>query len=150
MYSSLAPLSLPTCQRHLPLPLLPCVPRMLARSMCLFLQTQNFQQVTAALVTDMHASSAAANASLSAIRTDLHSQAQALSQSLSSLARLRAAQSEVQAAVQAGLVEVQAVGRMSQGLQHSMDKSLNTTVSGRGLSWISWNGAGDGPARVSV
>lgn len=100
--------------------------------MCLFLQTQNFQQVTAALVTDMHASSAAANASLSAIRTDLHSQAQSLAQSLTALAQLQAVQSEVQAGVQAGLQEVQAVGRAAQGLQHSMDKSLNMTVSSLG------------------
>lgn len=96
--------------------------------MCLFLQTQNFQQVTAALVTDMHASSAAANASLNHIRSDLQSQSQALLQSLTALSKLQAVQSQVEAAVQAGLVEVQAVGRASQGLQQSMDKSLNMTV----------------------
>jgi hypothetical protein len=96
--------------------------------MCLFLQTQNFQQVTAALVTDMHASSSAANASLSAIRSDLQSQSKALTQSLSALTKLQAVQSEVEAAVQAGLQEVKAVGVMSQGLQQSMDKSLNMTV----------------------
>ena len=97
--------------------------------MCLFLQTQNFQQVTAALVTDMHASSTAANASLSAIRSDLQSQSKALTKSLSALTKLQAVQSEVEAAVQAGLQEVKAVGVMSQGLQQSMDKSLNMTVS---------------------
>jgi len=96
--------------------------------MCLFLQTQNFQQVTAALVTDMHASSTAANASLSFIRRDLQAQSQSLAQSLSALSKLQAVQYEVEAAVQAGLLEVKAVGVISTGLQQSMDKSLNMTV----------------------
>jgi hypothetical protein len=98
--------------------------------MCLFLQTQNFQQVTAALVTDMHASSAAANASLGHIRSDLAQQSQALAQSLSALGKLQAVQVEVHSAVQAGLVEVKAVGEVSQGLQRSMQDSLNMTVRG--------------------
>lgn len=97
--------------------------------MCLFLQTQNFQQVTAALVTDMHASSAAANASLSHIRSDLLAQAQSLAQSLTALGKLQAMQSEVQTAVQTGLSEVKGLAVMSQGLQQSMDRSLNMTVS---------------------
>jgi hypothetical protein len=96
--------------------------------MCLFLQTQQFQQITAALVTDMHASSTAANASLAHIRTDLLAQAQSLSQSLSALNRLQAVQSEVESAVQAGLLEVRGLSQMSQGLQQSMDKSINMTV----------------------
>lgn len=97
--------------------------------MCLFLQTQQFQQITAALVTDMHASSTAANASLAHIRSDLLAQAQSLAQSLSALNRLQAVQSEVESAVQAGLVEVRGLSQMSQGLQQSMDQSINMTVS---------------------
>lgn len=97
--------------------------------MCLFLQTQNFQQVTAALVTDMHASSAAANASLAHIKSDLQAQAHNLAQSLSALSKLQAAQYEVEVAVQAGLVEVKGLAVASKGLQHSMDQSLNMTVS---------------------
>lgn len=96
--------------------------------MCLFLQTQNFQRVTAALVTDMHASSAAANASLSNIRSDLLAQAQSLAQSLSAVGKLQAMQSEVQTAVQVGLSEVKGLAVMSQGLQQSMDRSINMTV----------------------
>lgn len=96
--------------------------------MCLFLQTQNFQQVTAALVTDMHASSTAANASLGFIRRDLQAQSQSLAQSLTALSKLQAMQYEVEAAVQAGLLEVKSVGVISTGLQQSMDKSLNMTV----------------------
>jgi hypothetical protein len=103
--------------------------------MCLFLQTQNFQQVTAALVTDMHASSAAANASLGHIRSDLAQQSKALAQSLSALSQLQAVQVEVQSAVLAGLVEVKAVGEVSQGLQRSMQDSLNMTVSAKDASW---------------
>lgn len=108
--------------------------------MCLFLQTQNFQQVTAALVTDMHSSSAAANASLASIRSDLHSQSQALAASLTALSRLQAVQSEVEAAVQQGLQEVKAVGAISQGLVHSMDRSLNMTVRSDIDAGSTWGG----------
>lgn len=97
--------------------------------MCLFLQTQNFQQITSALVTDMHASSSAANASLVRIRSDLKTQAQAVAQSLTALAQLQQVQVEVRTAVHAGLREVEAIGEMSRGLQHSMHRSLNMTVS---------------------
>lgn len=107
---------------------LACCASVGSHSMCLFLQTQNFQQVTAALVTDMHASSAAANASLGHIRSDLAQQSMALAQSVSALSKLQTVQVEVQSAVQAGLVEVKAVVEVSQGLQRSMQDSLNMTV----------------------
>lgn len=97
--------------------------------MCLFLQTQNFQQVTAALVQDMHESSAAANASLAAITSDLQHQSKVLSSSMTALSRLQDVQSRVHAAVEEGLREVKAVGKLSAGLTQSMNQSLELTVS---------------------
>jgi hypothetical protein len=97
-------------------------------SMCLFLQTQNFQEWTTALVQDMHAQTAAANSSLAAIKGQLHSQQQVLQQSLQSLADLQTVQLQVADAAQAGLAEVKAVGALSIGIQQSMNDSLTMTV----------------------
>jgi hypothetical protein len=97
-------------------------------NMCLFLQTQNFQQVTAALVQDMHISSAAANASLAAIRSDLGQQSKAVAQSLAALTRVQAVQADVAAAVQDGLSEIKALGVTSVQLTGSMNHSLELTV----------------------
>jgi hypothetical protein len=96
--------------------------------MCLFLQTQNFQEWTTALVQDMHAQTAAANSSLAAIKGQLHSQQQVLQQSLQSLADLQTVQLQVADAAQAGLAEVKAVGALSVGIQQSVNDSLTMTV----------------------
>uniref|UniRef100_A0A383V7S8 Folate receptor-like domain-containing protein n=1 Tax=Tetradesmus obliquus TaxID=3088 RepID=A0A383V7S8_TETOB len=96
-------------------------------NMCLFLQTQNFQEWTTALVQDMHSQTAAANASLSAIKGQLTSQQQLLQQSLQSLADLQTVQLQVADAAQAGLAEVQAVGALSVGIQQSVNESLAMT-----------------------
>ncbi|WIA22003.1 hypothetical protein OEZ85_004357 [Tetradesmus obliquus] len=96
-------------------------------NMCLFLQTQNFQEWTTALVQDMYSQTAAANASLSAIKGQLTSQQQLLQQSLQSLADLQTVQLQVADAAQAGLAEVQAVGALSVGIQQSVNESLAMT-----------------------
>jgi hypothetical protein len=96
--------------------------------MCLFLQTQNFQEWTTALVQDMHAQTAAANSSLATIKGQLHSQQQVLQQSLQSLADLQTVQLQVADAAQAGLAEVKAVGVLSIGIQQSVNDSLTMTV----------------------
>lgn len=57
--------------------------------MCLFLQTQNFQEFTTALVQDMHLSTVSANTTLGAIKTDLADQRQAVMQSLQALTGLK-------------------------------------------------------------
>jgi hypothetical protein len=112
-------MALPVLLLHLPA--LPC-------SMCLFLQTQNFQEWTTALVQDMHSQTAAANASLSAIKGQLHSQQQVLQQSLQSLVDLQTVQLQVAHAAQAGLAEVKAVGTLSVGIQQAVNESLTMTV----------------------
>lgn len=96
--------------------------------MCLFLQTQNFQEWTSALVQDMHLQTASANASLGSIKAQLTSQLQSLQQSLQALASLQIMQQQTAEAAQAGLEEVKAVGQLSLGLQGSMNTSLAMTV----------------------
>jgi cytolysin (calcineurin-like family phosphatase) len=97
--------------------------------MCLYLQTQSFQQRTAALVQDMHLSSVAANSSLNSIAVQLGQQQQSLQQGIATLGKVQQLQQQVQLTVQQGLTEVQKVGEVSLGLQEGMQQSLEISVS---------------------
>lgn len=103
----------------------------LLRSMCLFLQNQNFQALTAKLLTDMHGSSRAANATLGTISSRLSQHSEALEASQQQLGKLAQLQQRVHEEVALGVAAVQQVAGQTQQLTTDMTKSLDLAVRGR-------------------
>ncbi|KAF6263843.1 hypothetical protein COO60DRAFT_1457854 [Scenedesmus sp. NREL 46B-D3] len=108
-------------------------------NMCLFLQTQNFQEWTTALVQDMHAQTVAANTSLSTIKGQLHSQQQVLQQSLQSLADLQTVQLQVAKLRRRGWLSRGQWGRWrSSAFFHSVKLGVRLGVLGVGAGLVLW------------
>jgi hypothetical protein len=98
--------------------------------MCLFLQNQRFQEVTAALVTDMATATRAAHESLAGVSGDLAEQRAALEGSAAQLGRLQTVQNETLRHAARGAEGVAALIGKSDDLARAMARSLQMSVRG--------------------
>ncbi|KIZ06295.1 hypothetical protein MNEG_1659 [Monoraphidium neglectum] len=93
-------------------------------SMCLFLQNQRFQELTARMVNDMAAGSRAANATLAAISRQLEDQQERLEGAQTQLGRLQELQEETYTQAAKGAEGVDALISRTEDLSKAMAQSL--------------------------
>jgi hypothetical protein len=99
--------------------------------MCLFLQNQRFQEVTARLMTDMAAASAGANQTLAGVLGGLREQSEALAEGAARLEGLRSLQRETRELAARGAEGVAALIGRAENLSVAMAASLQLSVGPR-------------------
>jgi hypothetical protein len=97
--------------------------------MCLFLQNTNFQRQTVALLSDMHAGSRLANATIAAVNAGLMEQHTELEAQRQQLTGLQHAQALVLSEVERQAAGVQQLAVQQEQLEGQMNVSISLQVS---------------------
>lgn len=98
-------------------------------SICIFLENQNFQKQTEAMVLDLHASTASAASQMQDISQSLGYQSQGIDHLGEQITLVDAKQKDLEEGIETGISEVRKLQESSETLLEKMNQSLELEVS---------------------